>query len=89
MADDIHEFPGLKMANTPETELPTGPTPDEVLEGAKGEYEKVFVIGFKEDGVLSARLSEGMNHVPELLWMLDQFKFDVMLSTLTDGDEDA
>lgn len=48
--------------------------PDEVLEAAKGEYEKVLVVGYsKHDGFLDARATLNMTDADVLL-LIERFK---------------
>lgn len=48
--------------------------PDELLEAAKGEYEKVFVVGYsKHDGALDARATLNMSDADVLL-IIERFK---------------
>lgn len=48
--------------------------PDEVLEHAKGEYEKVLVVGYsKHDGFLDARATLNMTDADVLL-LIERFK---------------
>lgn len=51
--------------------------PDNVLELAIGNYEKVFIIGYDNDGNLDARSSTNMTH-ESILWLLDKFKHKML-----------
>lgn len=51
--------------------------PDNVLEQAIGEYEKVFVIGYNKDGDVDSRAS--MNLTPsEINYLIDIFKHKLL-----------
>lgn len=48
--------------------------PDEVLESAKGEYEKLLVVGYsKHDGALDARATLNFSDADVLL-LIERFK---------------
>lgn len=51
--------------------------PDVVLEEAKGQYEKVFILGWDKDGVSDFRSSINISY-QEVNWLLDVFKHKMM-----------
>jgi len=57
--------------------------PDIVLDEAKGEYESVFLMGWREGGELDVRASTNITK-KDILWMLEDFK-----SRLMAGDYDG
>jgi len=58
--------------------------PDNVLERAIGEYDKVFVLGYNKDDYLDARASTNMKQ-SDLLWLIEQFKHSMISGEY--GDE--
>lgn len=51
--------------------------PDVVLKGAIGEYESVFIIGYKPDGSFDARASLNLNH-EKILFLIEYFKHKLL-----------
>ena len=57
--------------------LPTQATADEVLEDCKGEFEQVLVLGWTEDGIMSAKATSDMD-LRETVYLLEVFKHSVI-----------
>ena len=53
--------------------MPTQATADEVLEDCKGELEQVLVLGWTEEGIMSAKATSDMD-LKETVYLLEVFK---------------
>jgi len=60
--------------------------PDNVLEQAIGEYEKVIVLGYNEDGDMDARSSTNLDH-GEILWILQKFSHKLLAGDYSEEEE--
>ncbi len=65
----------------------SGFDPDSLLEMAKGEYEKLSVIGVNKTGSLEVRATTNMSR-SELLWLIEEFKLILLSMPLSDEDDD-
>ena len=62
----------------------TQETPDEALEDAKGKYQDVIILGWcKETGFLRYDFSGDLTQA-EVNWLLDVFKYGVILPPPSD-----
>lgn len=50
--------------------------PDHILENAKGNYDKLIIMGYDSEGLLDVR-SNGMTN-QQILWMIENFKFKLL-----------
>lgn len=56
----------------------TGKTsPNTLLEGAKDQLSKVLLLGIALDGSLF--VSSSMDDKPDILYLIEQFKFDLLI----------
>ena len=53
--------------------MPEDATADEVLEDAKGSYKDVLILGWDEEGMLTAKSTTSLD-VKELVYMIEVFK---------------
>lgn len=52
--------------------------PDDVLEGNKGHFKQLAIIGYNQDGKITICSTHGSR---EVLWMLERAKIHLMLET--------
>lgn len=52
--------------------------PDEVLEGNKGHFQQLAIIGYDQEGKITICATHGSR---EVLWMLERAKIHLMLDT--------
>ena len=53
--------------------LPQEATADEVLDDCKGEFEQILVLGWTEEGMMSAKSTSSLD-VKEIIYMIEVFK---------------
>ena len=53
--------------------LPEEATADEVLDECKGEFEQILVLGWTEEGMMSAKSTSSLD-VKEIIYMIEVFK---------------
>ena len=53
--------------------LPEEATADEVLDECKGEFAQILVLGWTEEGMMSAKSTTSLD-VKEILYMIEVFK---------------
>ena len=53
--------------------LPQEATADEVLDECKGEFEQILVLGWTEEGMMSAKSTSSLD-VKEIIYMIEVFK---------------
>jgi len=53
--------------------LPEEATADEVLDECKGEFEQILVLGWTEEGMMSAKSTTSLD-VKEIIYMIEVFK---------------
>lgn len=71
----------LKVVN-----YPSGPSPDMVLEQARGAYpSEVIVLGYDLDGEMDIRTSGKMTH-EKVLFIIEHFKMKLMRGDYFDGE---
>lgn len=63
---------------------------DNVLEQAIGKYSEVLILGYLNDhvGTMDARATLGLKDGGDLLWLLEQFKFN-LLAGVYQGEPDG
>jgi len=85
-----NRYGGSQLVSDNVTKLYTrksGSDPDSLLEMAKGEYNKLSVIGINKTGSLEVRATTDMSR-SELLWLIEEFKLVLLSMPLTGEDED-
>ena len=53
--------------------LPEEATADEVLDECKGEFEQILVLGWTEEGMMSAKSTSSLD-IKEIIYMIEVFK---------------
>tara|TARA_A100001011_G_scaffold157293_1_gene165704 strand:+ start:2400 stop:2615 length:216 start_codon:yes stop_codon:yes gene_type:complete len=53
--------------------LPQEATADEVLDECKGEFEQILVLGWTEEGMMSAKSTSSLD-IKEIIYMIEVFK---------------
>ena len=70
------------MSNVIKLDLPVADdivlNPDDILDGAKGQFQQLFVAGYGQDGEFHIRATHGSR---EVLWMLQRAIVHLMLET--------
>ena len=59
--------------------LPEEATADEVLDECKGEFEQILVLGWTEEGMMSAKSTSSLD-IKEIIYMIEVFKSVVISS---------
>ena len=59
--------------------MPTQATADEVLEGCKGDYQHVLVIGWTPEDALTAKATESMD-LKETIYLVEVFKQAIIMA---------
>lgn len=66
----------------------SGKNPDNILRQSIEEYEQVLVLGWDKEGMFNPKASTNLN-AQELLWLIEQFKTNLMLGLYSNPPEEA
>jgi hypothetical protein len=61
-------------------------TPDELLDELKDTFTDFIILGYNKDEMFTAALTKGFADGGDILWMFEQFKFNLMVGTYADAE---